>query len=61
MILSTTDFEKSFSLDMDKITIIKMLLASQDENRQLQVRFDNGTFSKPYDKTKFYRQPYRES
>ena len=25
---------------MDKITIIKMLLASQDENRQLQARLD---------------------
>jgi hypothetical protein len=27
-------------LDMDKITIIKMLLAAQDENRQLQARLD---------------------
>jgi hypothetical protein len=27
-------------LDMDKITIIKMLLASQNENRQLQARLD---------------------
>jgi hypothetical protein len=40
MILSTTDFERSLSFDMDKITIIKMLLASQDENRQLQARLD---------------------
>ncbi|MCH4017759.1 MAG: hypothetical protein LKE74_04800 [Prevotella sp.] len=29
-----------FSLDMDKITIIRMLLVSQDENRQLQARLD---------------------
>ena len=27
-------------LNMDKITIIKMLLAAQDENRQLQARLD---------------------
>ena len=27
-------------LNMDKITIIKMLLASQNENRQLQARLD---------------------
>ena len=40
MILSTTDFEKPLSINMDKITIIKMLLASQDENRQLQARLD---------------------
>jgi thiamine biosynthesis lipoprotein ApbE len=38
--LSTTDFEKPLSINMDKITIIKMLLASQDENRQLQARLD---------------------
>lgn len=38
--LSTTDFEKPLSTNMDKITIIKMLLASQDENRQLQARLD---------------------
>ncbi len=31
--LSTTGFEKSLSTDMDKITIIKMLLVSQNENR----------------------------
>lgn len=40
MILSTTDFEKPLSINMDKITIIKMLLAFQNENRQLQARLD---------------------
>jgi hypothetical protein len=40
IILSTTDFEKPLSINMDKITIIKMLLASQDENSQLQAKLD---------------------
>jgi phage-related minor tail protein len=40
MILSTTDFKRYLSSDTDKITIIKMLLASQDVNRQLQARLD---------------------
>lgn len=38
--LSTTDFEEHLSTNMDKITIIKMLLTSQNANRQLQARLD---------------------
>ncbi|WP_460197534.1 hypothetical protein [Segatella asaccharophila] len=38
--MSATDFEEPLSTNMDKITIIKMLLASQNENRQLQARLD---------------------
>jgi type I site-specific restriction endonuclease len=38
--LSTTDFEEHLSTNMDKITIIKMLLTSQNENRQLQARLN---------------------
>lgn len=39
-----TDFKTALPSDIDKIMIIKMLLAAQDENRQLQARLDGTGF-----------------